>query len=35
MVYLLQVVLLSICFKYIFNHLKEHLLTHKHLQEDT
>jgi hypothetical protein len=35
MVCLLRVVLLCIYCKYIYNHLKEHLLTHKHLQEDT
>jgi hypothetical protein len=35
MVYLLQVVLLCIDFKYKFNHLKEHLLAHKYLKEDT
>jgi hypothetical protein len=33
MVYLLQVVLLCIYLKYIFNHLKEHFLTHKHLKK--
>jgi hypothetical protein len=35
MVYFLQVMLLCIYLKYIFNQLKEHILTHKHLQEDT
>jgi hypothetical protein len=34
MVYLLQVMLLCIYLKYIFNHLKEHIPTHEHLKED-
>jgi hypothetical protein len=34
MVYLLKVLLLCIHLKYIFNHLQEHFLIHKHLKEE-